>query len=320
MKFTDSEIKLMVASIQASKQAILQIDMEKLHSLTGRASIGATRTAWWALRKKLGLTADGHKGRRGSDLQSNNGNDDDEDGDGDEASPAAEDQEDIEPTRRTNSRGQVTLKTELEARRQAAGKRPDGRKAKALEKKKPASRKKAKDRVPRKTNKQKYVWIPPNAAGEDTDDGSEITEGDKAEIGAQAGPTNGAETRSDVGAEIRPDMGEEIIQTGETEKQQAPMQSGRPVQKRKITEEEEEAREEEEAFYEEEGFPGTADLPEAIDIQRFVKRRKKAQNTDDEETGEGAVSADSATGGAILSSETRTYADEEIERMCKLDD
>lgn len=339
--------------------------------MLGRKSLGATRTAWSALKRKLGLNTEEHKGRRssggsgiavGSKAQSPDGNDDDEDeggaaeqapdnGNGN-ADEADEDQEDIEPIRKTNSRGQVTLKTELEARRQAAGKRPDGRKAKLSENKKQAPRKKAKDRVPRKTNKQRYVWIPPKAEGEASDDGSETIESDKAEVGAEAGAAEAEKGGDQVekGADARPDIAEEIIPTVETEEQQAPMQTERPAEKRKTTEndvvstfeaeeqqsrmddecpsrkrktsdEEEETREEEEETHkEEEGLPGIADRPQAADIQHLVKRRKKVHDAGDKETAEGAVSTDSTTGGAVAFSKTQTFDEGEIEKMFDLGD
>lgn len=290
--------------------------MQKLHSVAGRASRGATNTAWSALRKKIGLS-NGHKGRRGSNRQSANENDDDEDDggaaqqvqdDGDEdceASDAADDQEDWPPTKRVNSRGQVTLKAELEAKRQAAGKRPDGRKMKPLEKKKPAKRKKTKDRVPKKTNLQKYVWIPPQAEGEDVDDTSETTETDKAE----ARPDIGEEISQTVETEEQPSLTEQ--QQGPTEPQQSPIENEPPAQKRKTPEEEYEVDDEE-------GFIATAELPEALDIQHLVKRRKKVHDAGDEETGEGAVSADSTPESAEPASGTGSFAEGEIDRLFEL--
>jgi len=299
------------------------------------------------------MTSDGRKGPRasgrssvagGSNPQSTHEKDDDEDDGGateqaqedddeavDEASDAAEDQEDIQPIKRTNSRGQVTLKSELEARRQAVGKRPDGRKAKPLGKKKLAPRKKAKDRVRRKTNLEKYVWLPPKPEGEATDDSSEITESDKAEAGAKTGPETGEETAL-------------IVQT---EEQQVPVQDERPAPKRKTTEVED-------GIHNEETLIGAAELPEALDLQHLVKRRKKVHDTGDEETGEGAVSADSTseavdiqhlvikrkkvhdtgeeqTGegavpadstseSAVPSAESRPLADEEIDKLLEFEE
>jgi len=182
-----------------------QVDYVKLQALLNRPNKQSAYNAWYHLQKKLGIATNSKKGSRTS-TKRKTANDENEDADTATAEQAEEEedddasddevQEDPKPIKKTNSRGQTTAKTILEEKGQAACKRPDGRKAKSPVKKK-APRKKAKDRVPRKTNLEKYVWIPPKSE-EGGDGGMEIDGEANGHDTDHHGTGEGAESQNSV--------------------------------------------------------------------------------------------------------------------------